>query len=126
MIAGKIIGAFSGPRASRPPAGRRPAVRSYHRGSSIWRLESQLLRDFGFPAVAVREKPFLVIEKLFAGFGGKLEIRPLDDRIDRASLLAVAAINAFRHIDIVARRTSAAVLARLGFDCDRQRRADRL
>src|SRR4051812_80534 len=109
-----------------PHAGWKPAVRTGHHNSSIRRLKRQLLRDFAFPAVAVREQLFLVVEKLFAGFGGELEIRPLDDRINRASLLAVAAIDAFRHIDIVARGSAAAVLARLGLDRDRQRRADRL
>src|SRR5207253_5986750 len=43
-----------------------------------------------------------------------------------AGLLAIAAIDAFGHVDIVAGRAPAAVLARLGLDRDRQRRTDRL
>src|ERR1700726_853625 len=58
--------------------------------------------------------------------GRELEIRPLDDRIDRAGLLAIAAIDALGHVDVVARRAPAALLARVGLDRDRQRRADRL
>src|SRR5713226_10486073 len=94
--------------------------------SSVGRFEGEGAGDLGLPAVAVRQQLFLVVEQFLAGLGGELEIRPLDDGIDRAGLLAIAAIDAFRHIDIVARRAAAAVLARLGLDRDRQRRADRL
>src|SRR3954452_18834883 len=120
MIADRIIGALY------RSVGLRPALQTPCRGSSIRRLKRQLFRDFALPAVAVREQLFLVVEKLLAGFGGKFQIRPLDDRIDRAGLLAIAAIDAFRHIDIVARRAPAAVLARLGLDRNAQRRADGL
>src|SRR5947207_11737252 len=58
--------------------------------------------------------------------GRELEIRPLDDRIDRTGLLAITAVDAFGHVDVVARGAPASVLARLGLDRDRQRRADRL
>src|SRR5690242_4790612 len=50
----------------------------------------------------------------------------LDDRIDRAAFLAEAAIDALEQVDVVARGAAAAVLARLGVDGDRQRRAHRL
>src|SRR3954465_6040184 len=119
MIAGKIIGALSRARARRSSA-----VRLSRHSSSIWRLKRQLLRDFAFPAVTVRQKLFLVVEELLAGLGGELQIRSLDNRIDWAGLLAITAINAFRHIDVVARRAPAAVLARLGLDRNAQRRAD--
>src|SRR3954462_13044830 len=94
--------------------------------SPIGRVEREVLRDLGFPAVAVRQQLVLVVEQLLAGLGGELQIWPLDDRIDRAGLLAIAAIDAFRHVDVIARRAPAAVLARLGLDRDRKRRADRL
>src|SRR6185437_6292105 len=96
------------------------------RRSSIRRLLRQSAGDLGFPAVAVREELVLVVEELFAGFGGEFEVRPLDDRVDRARLLAIAAIDAFGHVDVVARRAAAAVVAGLGLDRDRERRADRL
>src|SRR3546814_18378991 len=51
---------------------------------------------------------------------------PQDDGVDRAGFLAQPAIDAFHHVDIVARRPAAAVGAWLGFDGDRLRRADRL
>src|SRR6202035_324774 len=78
------------------------------------------------PAVAVREQLVLVVKQLFASLRGEFEIRPLNDRVDRAGLLAIAAINALRHVDVVARRAAAAVFARLGLDGDRQRGTDRL
>src|SRR6516225_3645749 len=58
--------------------------------------------------------------------GGKLEVRPLDDRIHRAGLLAIAAIDAFRHVDVVTRRPPTAILAGLGLDRDRECRTYRL
>src|SRR4051794_5298851 len=127
MIAAKIIGT---PYRTTGlwPARRRdvggPAV--YLHFSSVRRLERELLRDFALPTVAVREKLLLVVEQLLAGLGSELQIRPFDDRIDRAGFLAIAAVDAFGHVDVVARRAPAAVLARLGLDRDRQRRADRL
>src|SRR6056297_952642 len=76
-------------------------------------------RDGPFPFVTIRKKLRLVIKQLFAGFGGVFKVWSLDDRIDRAGLLAETAINAFRHVDVVARGAAAAVLARLALDRDR-------
>src|SRR3954470_14043679 len=90
------------------------------------RVGGDIGRQRGFPAVAVREQLVLVVEQLLAGLGRELEVRPLDDRIDRAGLLAEAAIDALRHVDVGARGAPAAVIARLGLDGDRQRRTDRL
>src|SRR3546814_1930987 len=50
----------------------------------------------------------------------------LDDGVHRAGFLAIAAIDALRHVDVVARGAPAAVGARLGLDGDRLGRADRL
>src|SRR5205807_4737068 len=113
---------MSGQLKSRPRLS--PGLRWYL--SSVGHLEGELLGNLGLPAVAIREQLFLVVEELLARLGGEFEIRPLDDRIDRAGLLAIAAIDAFRHVDVVARGAAAAVLARLGLDRDRQSRADRL
>src|SRR5690348_1215016 len=102
------------PRSANPP------------GSSVGRRLRQRLGDLGFPAVAIGEQLVLVVEEFLARLGRELEVRPLDDRIDRAGLLAIAAIDALRHVDVVARRAAAAVSAGLGLDRDRQGRADRL
>jgi len=53
-----------------------------------------------------------------------LEIGAFDNRIHRAGFLTEAAIDAFCHIDIVARGAAAAVIARFSIDCDRLCRAD--
>src|SRR5579863_9469926 len=94
--------------------------------SPVGRLERERLGDLRFPAVAVRQQLVLVVEQLLAGLRRELEIRPLDNGVDRARLLAIAAIDALCHVDVVARRAPAPVRARLGLDRDRQRRADRL
>src|SRR6056297_1233401 len=121
-----------GTRLMRAPSGLRTRLHSASvrlisaQLSSVGRIHFQVTGDLGFPAVAVLQQFLLVVEQLFAGFGGELEIRPLDDRIHRACLLAKAAIDAFRHVDVIARRTARAVIARLGIDGDRLRGADRL
>src|SRR5258707_6861186 len=106
-----------------------PSSEDFSKGrapSPVRRVEREVLRDLGLPAVAVREQLVLVVEQLLAGLRGELEIRTLDDRVDRAGFLAEAAIDAFRHVDVVARRAPAAIGARLGLDGDGERRADRL
>src|SRR5260370_29183850 len=96
------------------------------RGLAIRRIDNHIMGDLGLPPISVREIFFLVVEQLIAGLGGELEVRPLDDGVDRTGLLAQSAIDAFGHVDVVARRAPAAVVARLGLDRDRQCGADRL
>src|SRR5680860_447331 len=69
-------------------------------GSSIGRVERDTLCDFPFPAVAVREQAFLVVVELLRCLGRELEVRSQDDGVDRAGLLAKAAVDAFRHVDV--------------------------
>ena len=47
------------------------------------------------------------------------------DRIDRASFLAEAAVDALKKIDVVAARSSHAIVADIRVNCDRQRGANR-
>src|SRR5579883_1134165 len=94
--------------------------------SPIRRFERKVLGDLRLPAVAIRKQLLLVVEELLARLGSEFEIGSLDDRIDRAGFLAEATIDAFRHVDVVARRAPAAILARLGLDGDGERRTDRL
>src|SRR3546814_16402017 len=91
--------------------------------SAVGRIELQVLGDLVFPAVAVGEQPFLVVEQLLARLGGELEVRSLDDGIHRAGLLAEAAVDALRHVAVVARGAPAAVAPRLSLDADARRRA---
>src|SRR5690606_9367925 len=92
---------------------------------AIRRVGGDRRGDLALPAFAVRQKLFLVVHQLLAGLGGELEIRAFDDRIDRAGFLAEAAIDAFGHVDVIARGAAAAVLAGLGFDGDDERVANR-
>src|SRR5438105_15680170 len=101
-----------------------PGLRWYL--SSVGRLEGELLGNLGLPAVAIREQLFLVVEELLARLGGEFEIRALDDRIDRAGLLAIAAIHPCRHIGVVAGRAATAILAWFRLDRDREGPADPL
>src|ERR1043166_5528537 len=55
--------------------------------SSIRRVQFEVERDLAFPAVAVRQQPVLVVIELLARLGGELEVRALDDRIDRTGFL---------------------------------------
>src|SRR5579885_2297761 len=96
------------------------------RHSPVGRVERKVLGDLRLPAVAVRQELFLVVEEHLARLGGELEVRPLDDRVHGTRLLAEAAIDALRHVDVVARRAPAAVGARLGLDGDGERGTDRL
>src|SRR5262249_21742827 len=82
--------------------------------------------DLGLPAVTVRQQLLLIVHELFAGLGGELEVRPFDYRVHRAGFLAQATVDALGHVDVIARGAARAVLARLGLDRDRLRRADRL
>src|SRR5258707_2171110 len=93
----------------------------------IGRVERDVLRELAFPAVAVGKQTILVVVEFLARLGRELEVRPFDDGIDRAGLLAHAAIDAFHHVDVVARGAPRAVVAaRARLDGDRLGRADRL
>src|ERR1043166_8188952 len=95
--------------------------------SPVRRVEREVLRDLALPAVAVGQELFLVVVELLARLGGEFEVRPFDDGVDRAGLLAEPAIDAFDHVDVVARGAPRAVVpSRPGLDGDRLRRADRL
>src|SRR5690606_38212213 len=92
----------------------------------IGRIGFKVRGDGPLPLVPVGQQFRLVVEQFLARLGGELEVRPLDDRIDRAGFLAEAAVDALGHVDVVARGAAAAVLARLGLYRDGERRAHRL
>src|SRR5215471_9356348 len=103
-----------------------PPMQSPLISSPIWRIEREVLRDLAFPAIAVGEQALLVVVEFLARFGGEFEIRPFHDRIDRAGLLAEAAIDAFHHVDVVACSSPRTVVAaRPRLDRDGLSRADR-
>src|SRR5680860_401667 len=82
-----------------------------HTPSSIRRIERDIPGDLALPTVAVREQPLLVVIEFLAGLGGELEIRPLDNGLDRTGFLAEAAIDALDHVDVVTRGAARAVIA---------------
>src|SRR5207248_6714790 len=82
--------------------------------------------DLLLVAVADGEQHRLGVVKIAALLAVVLEDARLDDRIDRAGLLAEAAEDALGEVDVVARGAARAVLALLRLDVDGERRADRL
>src|SRR5262249_10564358 len=95
--------------------------------SPVRRIERDVVGDLTLPAVAVREQALLVEIELLARLGRELEVRSFDDGVDRAGLLAKPAIDAFDHVDVVARGAARAVMgAGPRLDGDRLRRTDGL
>src|SRR5680860_511128 len=96
-------------------------------GSPIGRIERDVPRNRPLPAVAIREQAFLVVVELLGCLGRELEVWSQDDGVDRAGLLAKAAVDAFHHVDVEAGRPPRAVVASWPrLDGDGLRRADRL
>src|ERR1700722_3688520 len=95
--------------------------------SPVRRIEFDRFRNLTLPAIAIGEQFGLVIIEFLAGLGREFEIRALDNGIDRAGLLAQAAIDALHHVDVIAHGAAGTVVApRAGLDGDGLRRADRL
>src|SRR5688572_1124754 len=82
--------------------------------------------DLGLVAVADGEQHRLGVDGLAAALEVPLVDVGLDDGVDRAALLAEAAVDALHQVDVVARGAARAVLALLALDGDGERRADRL
>src|SRR5262245_29004824 len=96
-------------------------------GSPVGCVERDVLGNLALPAVAVRKQALLVVVELLAGLGRELEVWPFDDGVNRAGLLAEAAVDALHHVDVVTRGAAGAVIPpRAGLDGNRLRRADRL
>src|SRR4249919_608047 len=93
--------------------------------STVGRVGGAAAGDFGFEAVAKREQLRLVDDVLAAILEVVFVDVRLDDRIHRAAFLAEAAVDALEQVDVVAGGAARSVLARLGVDGDRQRRAHR-
>src|SRR6185503_17673770 len=74
-------------------------------------------------AVTHREQHGLGVVQIPPLLAVVLDDARLDDRVDRAGLLAEAAEDALHQVDVVARGAARAVLPLLAFDMDRERRA---
>lgn len=75
-------------------------------------------RHLSLPLVSIRQQLLLVVQQLLPRLGSVLGIRRLDNGVDGARLLAEAAVDALRHVDVVAGRAARAILTLLGFDGD--------
>src|SRR5690606_38146462 len=78
--------------------------------SPILGIEFDVPGDLPLPPIPVREQALLVVEELFPRLRREFEIRPFHDGIDWAGLLAQPAVNALRHVDVVARRAPRAIV----------------
>lgn len=81
-------------------------------------------RQLRLPLIPIRQQLLLVIQQLLPRLRSILRIRALHNGIYRAALLAETAVNAFRHVDVVARGSPGAVGTFLGFDSDGLRGTD--
>lgn len=75
-------------------------------------------RDLRLPLVPVVQQLLLVVQQLLVRLRRELEIGALDDRVDGTRLLAESAIDALRHVDVVAGGPSRAVRALFSFNRD--------
>ena len=79
-------------------------------------LAQQILGNLLLPLVTIREELLLVVQQLFMGFSSKLKIRTLHNGIDGTGLLAVAAVDALGHVNIVPGGPAGRILSLLGVD----------
>src|SRR5258705_12049092 len=88
---------------------------------TVCRVVRAVLGNLLLVLIADREQHRLGIDQVTAPLAVIFEDTCLDDRIDRARLLAKAAEYAFGEIDVVARGAAGAIVARPGLQRDRQR-----
>jgi hypothetical protein len=85
--------------------------------SSIRCIRSDSSSQLRLPLIAIRKQLLFVVEQFLSRFRRVLGVGRLDDCVDRARLLAHAAVDALGHVDVIARRPSRAVRSLLGLDC---------
>lgn len=82
--------------------------------------------NLGLGTVTIGEQLLLVVQQLLARLGRVFCVLRLDNRVDRASLLAEAAVDALGHVNVVPCGPSCTILARLRLDRDGLSGADGL
>src|SRR5881394_341050 len=107
---------------SRMTARLRRAAGAVFVDSSITRVFCAVGCNLRLVPVAHGEQHLLRVNEIAAFFAVIFEDSRLDDRVDRAALLAETAEDAFGEVDVVAGRPPRTVLAFLGLDRDRERR----
>ena len=83
---------------------------------SVWCIRSCHSSQLRLPLVSITQQLFLVVQQLFSCLRRILCIRALHDCVHRTRLLAVAAVDALGHVNVVSCRPPAAVLSLFGFD----------
>lgn len=79
--------------------------------------------ELWFPAISVGQQLFLVVEQLFVIDSGVLVVGALHNGVNRTGLLAIPAIYALCHVDIVAGSSPRPIRTRLAFYGDGSGRA---
>ena len=69
---------------------------------SVGKINSKVLGDGHFPLVSVGQQLLLVVQQLFVRLCGELEVRTFHDGVHGTGFLAEAAVDALRHVDVVA------------------------
>lgn len=75
------------------------------------------------PPVSIGQQFLLVVEQLLVVDSCIFVVGAFNDRIDRACFLAVSAVNAFGHVDIVAGGPTGSIRSRLALNGDSSSRA---
>lgn len=81
-------------------------------------LRLDVARQLRLPSVPVCQQLLLAVEELLVVDSCVLVVRSFDDGIDWAGILAVPAIDALGHVNVVASGPSGSVWARLALDGD--------
>mmetsp|Transcript_22154 Transcript_22154/g.71583 ORF Transcript_22154/g.71583 Transcript_22154/m.71583 type:complete len:253 (-) Transcript_22154:149-907(-) len=87
-------------------------------------LGREVRSDGRLPLIAILEKFLFVVKELLMSLCRILEIWPLYDSVDRACLLAEAAVDALGHVNVVTSRTTGAIRAHLRLNGDRLSRTN--
>jgi hypothetical protein len=85
-------------------------------GSELADLRLDVARELGLPPVAVGQQFLLAVEELLVVDGGVLVVGSLHDGVHWAGLLAVPAVDALRHVDVVSRGPAGTVRPRLALN----------
>lgn len=85
---------------------------------SVRRVRPRNSSELRLPLISIHQQLLLVIQQLLSRLGRILGIWTLHNCIHRAALLTEPAVDALRHVDVVASGASGAVRALLGFNRD--------
>ena len=81
-------------------------------------LAQKVLGNLLLPLVTVGQQLLLIVQELLVRFGGELKVGSLHDGIDGTGLLAVSAVDALGHVDVVPGGPTGPILSLLGIDGD--------